>query len=288
MRFGPLIAILFAASLLRAADLPSQDRIRAAAAKAVALIQNSQTNWFMNTNCASCHTQDLPAMAFAAARQHGIPVNEELAHADAARAFASFANLDRAIDYTHVIDPALDDGYRLVAAEAAGVKPSLTTALYARHLAVRQQPDGHWVTGDIRPPQGYGDITATSVVLTAIQIYHHPSLDADTKERATRARAWLARQTARNTEERTYQLFGLCSPDVDYSVLARLAADLKATQQPDGGWSSLDGLASDAYSTGEALNALRSAIELPVTDPAYIRAVQFLLDTQAADGAWHV
>jgi N-acyl-D-amino-acid deacylase len=45
---------------------------------------------------------------------------------------------------------------------------------------------------------------------------------------------------------------------------------------------------SDAYATGQTLVALRDAGVLTVTSPAYTRGVRFLLDTQRADGSWHV
>jgi hypothetical protein len=105
--------------------------------------------------------------------------------------------------------PALSDGYHLVAAEAAGVRPSLVTAVYARHIASHQKPDGHWITGDERPPESYSTFTATAIGLRAIQLYSHPNLAADTKTRVERARAWLVSNAPGNTEERTYQLLGL-------------------------------------------------------------------------------
>ena len=52
------------------------------------------------------------------------------------------SGLDKAVQYTEIIDPALSDGYLLLAAHAAGVALNLTTAVYARHIALRQQPDG--------------------------------------------------------------------------------------------------------------------------------------------------
>jgi hypothetical protein len=42
-----------------------------------------------------------------------------------------FADLDRAIQYQYVIEPAMYDAFRLVAADAAGLQPSLGTAVYA-------------------------------------------------------------------------------------------------------------------------------------------------------------
>src|SRR5580700_8904883 len=134
MRLCSLILCCVAA--LRAGDAPTA-RIRDAAARAVALIQKSQKNWHSRQSCFSCHQQVLPALAFRAAREHGISVDDPAAHADAAYAFSFYSNLDRAVQYTHIIDPAMDDGYGLMAAEAAGLRPSLVTAVYARLLAAR-------------------------------------------------------------------------------------------------------------------------------------------------------
>ena len=47
-------------------------------------------------------------------------------------------------------------------------------------------------------------------------------------------------------------------------------------------------MGSDAYATGEALYALNVAGGMPATDPGYAKGVKYLLNTQAADGSWHV
>ena len=274
-------------SAARAADA-SPDQIRGAAAKGVALILSSQTTWHAKYSCFSCHQQALPALAVGAAREHGISFNEDLAGASAMQSFAFLADLDRAIQFTHIIDPAVSEGYILAGANAAGVRPSLTTAVYARLIASRQRADGHWDTLDARPPQSYGAVTATATALHAIQLYGHPSLAADTKDRVNRARAWLASNFGRDTEERTTRLLGLSWAGADRVQIDKAARDLKAGQQPDGGWSSIDGLRSEAYSTGEALVALHTAAGVPVADPRWQRGLQFLLSTQEADGSWHV
>lgn len=182
----------------------------------------------------------------------------------------------------------MSDGYQLLAAHAAGVAPNLTTAVYARHIALRQQSDGHWLTADQRPPQSYSAVTATAIALRAIQLYSHPSLAADTKARIQRAAHWLAATAPRDIEERTLQLYGLWWASADRALLERLAHELAARQQPDGGWNALDGRPSDAYSTGQALTVLNEAGGVPITDPAWRRGIQYLLDTQTSDGAWHV
>lgn len=264
------------------------DRIRDAATKGLALLQFSQKDWFAKQSCASCHHQVLPALAVREAREHGIPLNQDIANADAAKGFSFFSDLDRAVQYNYIIDPALDDGYMLLAAHAVGVAPNLVAAVYARHLAATQRPDGHWVTMDARPPQSSSSVTATAVALRAIQLYGHPSLAAETKARIERAQDWLAAVKARDTEEKAYQLFGLQWTGAERGLLDRLARELAAAQQSDGGWAALDGRQSDAYSTGQVLVALRDAGGLPASDPVWRRGIEFLLSSQAADGSWHV
>ena len=280
------LATACAASALWAAD-SAPARIHDAASRAIVVIQKSQQNWYVKQSCFSCHQQVLPALAFQAAREHGIPVDEQSAHIDAVKAFGFFANLDRAVEYTHIIDPALSDGYGMLAAFSAGLRPSLVTAVYARQLARRQEADGHWETVDVRPPQSYSPFTATAVSIMAVQTFSHPSQKADAQARAERARAWLLSHTPHATEERVFQLAGARLCGADPAVVERLSSELKATQQPDGGWNSLEGLASEAYSTGQVLTVLNEA-GVPVTDPAWQRGIDYLLRTQAADGTWHV
>lgn len=281
----PLILAPFA--LLGAESGAAAGSIREAAGKAVSVIQISQKTWRSKEGCYSCHQQVLPHLAFREAREHGIAVDEAAAHTDAAWAFGFYSNPDRAVEYTHIIDPAMDDGYGLLAADASGVAPNLVTAVYARRLASFQLPDGHWNTGDERPPQSYSAFTATAVSMVAIQKFGHAGQRAQTEAAISRAAAWLNGHTAKTTEEKAFQIYGLQTAKADPAAIARFAGALKATQQSDGGWSSLDGLASDAYSTGEALWALHLA-GIASVDAAWRRGVDYLLRTQAKDGTWHV
>ena len=285
MRLGIGISLIYAAASAWGA---SPNQIRDSAAKAVRVIQTSQKTWVAKQTCASCHHSTLPVIALKAAREHGIPVDEAAAQASLAHTFRMYSNLDRAVQYTHIIDPAGDDGERLAVASAAGVRPSVVTAVYARHVAGRQMPDGHWYAFDNRPPQSESRFSVTALALRALQLYGHPSLAADTKARVEKARGWLDSHQPRNTEERAYQLFGLMWAGGDNQRRAALAKELIATQQADGGWKSIDGRVSDAYSTGTALIALHDAGRVGVTDPAWQRGLEFLLKTQKADGTWYI
>jgi ankyrin repeat protein len=281
------IGLICSLSAILAADTSSA-RIRDAATKAVAIIQKSQRNWYTKASCFSCHQQVLPALAFGYARGRGIPVDEQAAHADAASAFSFYSNLERAVEYTHVIDPALSDGYGMIGANAAGVRPSLVTAVYARLLAARQEADGHWETDDERPPESYSPFAATAISLRAIQLYSHSSQKRDIEARTAHARNWLVSHRPRATEERVDQLLGSYWAATDQATLQKMAAGLKATQQADGGWSSLDGRQSDVYSTGQVLVALHEAGGVAITDRGWQRGIDYLLSTQAPDGSWHV
>lgn len=280
------VSLLCAVSTLWGADV-QRDRLRDAATRALTLFQQSQKGWYAKQTCASCHHQYQPALAYREAWEHGIPFDEAIAHADAVEAF-DFADLDRAIQYNYVIEPAMDDAYRMVAAHAAGMQPNLATAVYARLLASRQDPDGHWDSFHQRPPSSYSRFTETALALRAVQLYSHPSQKTNAAAHIALGRRWLETHQPRDTEERTYQLLGLRWAGAEEATLRKLGRALLDTQQTDGGWGSLEGRASDAYSTGETLVALAESGVLSFDDPAYRRGLEFLVNTQAADGSWHV
>src|SRR5688572_25065616 len=91
--------------------------IREAVVKALVPVQKAQGPWFTANKqvCASCHQQYQPSLAYRAARERGVPVNETIARADAVKAF-TFAGVDKAIQYQYVIEPSVDDAYRMMGA----------------------------------------------------------------------------------------------------------------------------------------------------------------------------
>jgi ankyrin repeat protein len=283
-----LLAGIFGLIGMAARQAPAADpaAIRVAAARNLELFQASQKHWFEVQRCDSCHHQYQPALAYRAAREHGIPFDEAIARADAAKAF-TYADLDRAVQYSWLIESAVDDAYRLIAADAAGVRPSLGTAVMARNVMDRQNAAGDWPSHRQRPPSSYSNFTFTALGVRAIQIYAHPNVKAEVARHVALARQWLLTHRPVDTEERTYQLLGLKWSGGDRGTLDRLARDLARTQEADGGWSSLDGRESDAYSTAQVLVALHDAGGVPISDKNWQRGIEWLLKTQAADGSWH-
>src|SRR5215472_11942264 len=103
MRSG--LPVFLAVAAINPAVAADVQKIRDSAEKGLALVQLSQKGW--NRSCVSCHQQLLPALAFQAAREHGIKFDEVAARRQSERAFSLYANLDRAIEYTHIVDPAM-------------------------------------------------------------------------------------------------------------------------------------------------------------------------------------
>ena len=266
----------------------TEAQVRSAATKSVRLLQSSAQPWYRQRDCFSCHQQALPTMVYRIAQERGVPLDSSLTQHFIEKAFAPLTSLDRAIQATHVIDHSMDTGGFLVAAGHAGVPASLTTSVYARLIANRQTASGKWTTIDERPPQAHSEFTATAISLRALQLYMPPQLATETRERIATARGWLLSAAPKNTEDRTYRLFGLQWAGADSSERNRAADQLLAEQRADGGWAQLPERDSDAYATGEVLVALHQAAGIPVTHPAYQRGLRFLLGTQYPDGSWLV
>lgn len=258
--------------------------VKLAASKAIALIQDVGARW--KQSCASCHNQLLPLLAFRRAREHGVPVNEELATKMVRQSLANFRP-DYAIQGWNP-EATYENAFVLVAAHDSGVPANDTAAAYARLFARRQMADGRWLLDDDRPPESFSEITSTALVLRAIQLYSSPSMKVETAARVKQGRIWLEAQRPRETDEAALRLFGLGWAGGDPHLIKRALDQLLTQQKPDGGWSQMPHMASDAYATGEVLVALHEAGGLPVSGPAYQRGLHFLLSSQHADGSWLV
>ncbi|MBZ5561405.1 MAG: ankyrin repeat domain-containing protein [Acidobacteriia bacterium] len=284
-----LALLLFVPALHAQTASPSQ--LRSGATRAVAMVQHGSTGFYKAMVCFSCHNHGLPMLTFRMARERGIPLDEAAAAQVAAKGLMTmpdFTSIDRAVQDPMIVDPAPSDGWALIAAHAAGVKPNLVTEVYARRVANWQRADGHWPTGDDRPPQSYSNITATAVAIRALQLHMPAQLRNETEARVARAKTWLLAAHPQDTEEFTFRLLGLHFAGATSEDQSHAAQDLLALQRPDGGWTELPHVQPDAYSTGEALVALHVAGGVPTTDPAWQKGLRYLLSTQDKAGMWHV
>jgi hypothetical protein len=258
--------------------------VREAAERTLTLLEKTGAEW--KVPCVSCHHQSLAMIALDSARRHGLPVDEPAARAHVERTLKPMlTSVDAALGIP--ID-AFAMGYGLLAADAAGIKPNLVTSVLAARFANAQQPDGHWVANDGRPPLSASDFTATALSVRAISLYLPPQLAFSRERIFDRAAKWLRCSTPRSTEDRAYRLLGLYWAGAPVVDRMRAARSLLSIQREDGGWAQEPGMESDAYATGQALYALRRTGTLPASADAVHRGMHFLIDTQQSDGSWLV
>ncbi len=268
--------------------------------RSIPLLQRADANFVRKSGCVSCHNNSLEAMTVGLAQGNGFKVDEQIA-AQQVKANVSFLEHHR--DSLHqgffsaqaTAGEAFGDtfgpgvlSYILVGLGAEHYPPDLNTDAVAMYVKKRQMPDGHWPTsGDTRPPLCSDYIGQTTLSMRALQLYA-PDVDkADYEQSIQRAAAWLVKAEPRTHDDRIWRLLGLAWAAADQNATRKALRELLAVQRSDGGWSDLPTMESDAYATGRALVALHTA-GLPVTDPAYKRGVQFLLNTQTEDGSWFV
>ena len=273
------------------AQAPSSGEIRAAAARSIPAIQRGVSGFYKIQDCFSCHHHGMAMLTLRMARERGVSLDEASARDAAAKGLSKmpdFTSLDRAVQDNTIIDPVVSDGWGLLAADAAGVSKTLITAVYARRIANWQRADGHFPTGDARPPQSYSSFTATAIAARVMNLYLPEQLGPERAERLSRAKRWLLSAQPASTEDYAFRLFGLYWAGTGAAERRKAVSDLMALQRPNGGWAQLPHLEPDAYSTGEALVALDEAGGLAVKDAGMVKGLRYLLSTQDDQGVWHV
>jgi hypothetical protein len=104
----------------------------------------------------------------------------------------------------------------------------------------------------------------------------------------SRTKTWLENTVADVQQELNFQLLGLQWCGSGRREKEKVAARLLALQHPDGSWSQLPTMNSDAYATRQALYALSESGTIQPQDLAYQKGVSWLLKHQDATGAWIV
>ena len=229
-------------------------------------------------------------MALRLADRRGVSIDPAVLDAVEGKTFRELRSdtaLDDAVQAAGIADPTPNDSFLLMAAHDAGLPGDTTTAVYARRLVHWQRSDGHWMTSDFRPPHSSSAFTATASAVLAITSYMPSELSGERDASLTRAAHWLSSSWPRSTEDASFRLLGLVWAGASADVVDGAKRVLLSMQLPAGGWPQLPGYVADAYSTGEALYALRvSGLEASARE--WQRGARFLLRTQAADGTWRV
>jgi ankyrin repeat protein len=257
------------------------------------LLQRADANFVPKAACVSCHNNSLAAMAVAAARKSGYPVDEKTA---AQQVRANVFGLEKLRDILHqgffvpvgdVFGPIVVS-YILVGLDAEHYKPDLNTDTVAMYLKSHQSPDGQWAfpIADTRPPLCSDYIGQTALSMRALQLYAPKTDKAAYDQSIQLAATWMAKVRSRNNDDRGWRLLGLAWAAKDKEATQKALQEVLAAQRSDGGWSDIESMDSTVYATGKALYALQTA-GVPASDTAYARGVAYLLRTQQADGSWY-
>jgi ankyrin repeat protein len=255
-----------------------------AAAKSSELLQTTAATFFKEGGCGSCHAQNITAMATSAAKLAHIPVHEGAKAADLKGSQFFLAALEQGLlqRMDAPVPEILTSIGMQLAAESAPADRATDALVYS--IAALQSQAGNWHVGWVaRPPMSDGDISRTAVAIRILQLYGPSGRKAEFKQRIRRAAAWLAAAEPKTTEDLNMQLLGLKWAGASGRDLQSGVRKLLGLQREDGGWGQTPNLPTDAYATGQSLYALHEIG--PWTNA---RGARYLLETQAADGSWHV
>ena len=246
------------------------------------MVEKQSYNFIRIGGCNSCHSQDLASAAAAYARSRGFraPQVPQLPQ-------SMMPSPERIVDFGIV--GAASIGWELFDFGMNGVTKNAYTDAAVRAIKAMQTPQGNWSANESRrPPMNAGDFNAAAMAIYAIRQYTPAGNEATSEAAVQRAVTWLEQSTPQTTQDRAFHALALAWSNNASESARKSARALLPMQRPDGGWSQLPGLASDAYATGQALFALYTAGRTPITDPAYRKGIDYLLRTQANDGTWHV
>jgi hypothetical protein len=228
---------------------------RAAIERSIALLERTSSKFFVDGGCISCHAQNITDIAVGAARAHGLRVDENAAEErkNMVRGFLGSAGpmLFERIDPGGGSDTV---AYLLAGLASAGYAADRITDALVANLAVQQSSEGNWHYGNFsRPPFEEGDFFRTALAIRALKAFGPPGRATEMAQRIAKARQWLERSEPLSSEDRNMQLLGLTWAGAVAPELSRLVRAILVQQRLDGGWAQRDGLASDAYATGETL-----------------------------------
>jgi ankyrin repeat protein len=265
------------------------DDARDSLSRSAALLLPTAAAPFRQRGCITCHNQTMPAMVAVAARQKGIAVNEELEQRNLREMLAVYRPAaDEAMQGTRPAGEALTVGYIMMALAAEKQPLNNVTSAFTHVVSAFQMEDGSWLGNGIsRPPLEDSSVSHTAMAVRTLTLFPIPGREKRLRENLRLAQRWLLAVKSRNSEERNMRLMGLVWSKAGPSDIDAGVKEVLANQRPDGGWSQLPQLQSDAYATGSSLYALHQA-GMKAGDERYRNGVRFLLRNQYRNGAWFV
>lgn len=301
-----LYVLIAALLLVRHVELHAAEinpSVESAMRRGLARVKQAASDWQENQTCFSCHHQTLPMLAALEAERVGFPVDKVWLKSQADTAHKYFeeriGNMDEG---EHIPGGAATTGFGFWAMSLDRRPPDKTTTAMVTYLIQIQgvsrlrageddsppPPEarsGHWQASCRRAPMQASLIGDTVLVLIGLEKYATPEQRPRVSEARTKAEQWLAKAPVRDQQDRLWRLWGLHYLGGAESLKESTIAAIFAVQRDDGGWGETKDRASDAYSTGQTLFMLLKT-GTAADHPAIIRARDYLLKSQHADGSW--
>lgn len=269
--------------------VPAADQVKAAAARALTLLQTASIGSADQRKCFNCHGQAMPVITIVESRRHGLDIDA--------------INLKRQVDHTYDhlkrgrksylegkgqgggVDTA---GYALWTLEDGGRQRDEVVDIVTDWILQEQKESGGWRCRSHRPPSEASDFTTTYLALRSVSHFGRENQQQQIKQATVAATRWLVENEGKDTEDQVFRLLSLVSYAEQSEEISQTVIDrLKQQQRDDGGWSQKPNMKSDAYATGTVLYALLHA-SIDSDDQAIKDGIRYLLQTQHEDGSWMV
>jgi len=294
---GLLLTVLPISARADGPETKAPEGARKAVERGLAFLQADAADWREERKCASCHHGTMTVWALSEARSRGYPVDDTTFKDVTTWTKERLANIDKPRDtrpgWSMVNTPALYLALMALAVPGQNAVSPDELGQIAGHLLRHQEADGSWAwssapTKNRPPPVFESDEVATLLAYLDLgpQVPADPAKESPARDSRARAAAWLEKQKpGTGTQAEALHLFRGVRAGKSPAEFEPGIKTLLALQREDGGWGQEQGLASDAYATGQALYFL--SLASVSRDRAEIRrAVAFLVSSQREEGSW--
>jgi hypothetical protein len=267
---------------------PDPQQVRRAAVRGLQFVEQKAVAWIKTENCVACHHGPFLLWTHDEAKSAGIAVDE-----NKLREWTQWALKNSS---PQKMDKGCKDDLDCHHQMRLSRRPSLldqkteeSFQAISDHLLGRQQPDGSWSPGNRFRTQQRRSQKESKEVTTMWSVLALGTVEKNVEGRTKshqKALAWLKETHPGRSNESLVLHLLIQNEFGEANRKQELLKALLGNQNEDGGWSWLNGEASDALATGLSLYAL--SIVKPSNDLAIRRANRFLLNTQQQDGSWIV
>jgi squalene-hopene/tetraprenyl-beta-curcumene cyclase len=304
-----LSVVIIAAALAQTAPAVPQspigaEQVRQMIEKSLPFLEEKGLEW-ETTKCVSCHHGPWMTWTGYEAKKYGFTVNQESLEKVRLKALKAYNDHPKLkpTSRDNLTEMTMNVIYVTFGAGAKGEPDAETTKFMNRaaaHLIEHQKEDGSWkvlvkltskdgTTKTFLQPPLIDEDDATTLWSLLVLTYRKPdgvSEEALEKSKANGLR-YLSGQPLGDTMQSLALRIMLYRQIGKSEAVPALVEELLSQQRDDGGWSQTKQLKSDALGTGQALVALAAA-GVTSKNPAVVKAWDFLITNQRADGSWHV